>query len=318
VNYLDNFAKPLVSICIPTYNRAAYLKKSIDSIISQAEFLSGEVEIVISDNASADMTKEKVDAYFSKFSNIHYFCNSNNIGDKNFVLALSRGKGVLRKLSNDTIVYHKESMKCLCTLARKYQKEKPLLFFTNKRFSNSISRCVGLEDFLRCVSYNITWIGALSLWDTDCDDIENHLEYCSTHLWQVWKICSLLENDRVAMVLSKRFGEIQSVEKKDISYGLYQIFFKNYFEILDAFVNKNVISYDCIEYLKKDLLFNFFTYWIIQWGKNNKDYKYSSDENLKISVFNEYRTKNYFPYYLLFFELSKIKYKLKAYVKPNV
>jgi len=35
--------KPLVSICIPTFNRAPYLKQSLDSIISQNEFQSGDV-----------------------------------------------------------------------------------------------------------------------------------------------------------------------------------------------------------------------------------------------------------------------------------
>ena len=43
--------QPLVSICIPTYNRAECLKETIESIICQPEFLEGKVEIVVSDNA---------------------------------------------------------------------------------------------------------------------------------------------------------------------------------------------------------------------------------------------------------------------------
>ena len=39
--------KPLLSICIPTYNRCEYLKKSIETIISQKEFSDENVEIVI-------------------------------------------------------------------------------------------------------------------------------------------------------------------------------------------------------------------------------------------------------------------------------
>lgn len=48
---------PLLSICIPTYNRSTYLRESIESIIHQSEFISGDVEIVISDNASTDNTE---------------------------------------------------------------------------------------------------------------------------------------------------------------------------------------------------------------------------------------------------------------------
>lgn len=44
--------KPLLSICIPTYNRAEYLEKSLESIIRQSEFHSDDVDVVISDNCS--------------------------------------------------------------------------------------------------------------------------------------------------------------------------------------------------------------------------------------------------------------------------
>ena len=62
--------KPLLSICIPTYNRSKYLKNSIESIICQQEFLDGKVEIVISDNASEDDTPSAVKAYTDRYSNV--------------------------------------------------------------------------------------------------------------------------------------------------------------------------------------------------------------------------------------------------------
>ena len=51
--------QPLLSICIPTYNRADKLKQTLESIVSQPEFIDfDEFEIVISDNGSKDGTKE--------------------------------------------------------------------------------------------------------------------------------------------------------------------------------------------------------------------------------------------------------------------
>ena len=47
----------LLSICIPTYNRAKYLKEALESILPQT---SDEIEIVVSDNASPDDTREVV------------------------------------------------------------------------------------------------------------------------------------------------------------------------------------------------------------------------------------------------------------------
>ena len=45
---------PLLSICIPTYNRAQFLDVSLRELISQASEISDSIEIVISDNASTD------------------------------------------------------------------------------------------------------------------------------------------------------------------------------------------------------------------------------------------------------------------------
>ena len=49
--------KPLVSICIPTYNRGNCLKSILDSMIQQSEFQQGLVEVVVSDDASDDDTE---------------------------------------------------------------------------------------------------------------------------------------------------------------------------------------------------------------------------------------------------------------------
>lgn len=71
---------PLLSICIPTYNRKKYLQECLDSIVNQDWFNEKEIEIVISDNASQDNTTEVIKEYQSKYKNIKYFRNNENIG----------------------------------------------------------------------------------------------------------------------------------------------------------------------------------------------------------------------------------------------
>ena len=63
--------KPLVSICIPTYNRDEYLEKTIESIIRCSEFMAGYVELVVSDNASTDKTEEVCKRYIGKYNNFY-------------------------------------------------------------------------------------------------------------------------------------------------------------------------------------------------------------------------------------------------------
>ncbi|MEI6774123.1 MAG: glycosyltransferase family 2 protein [bacterium] len=71
--------KPLLSICIPTYNRQEYLKQCLDSIVNQKGFDTEKIEIVISDNASPDKTNLLVKEYQKKYKNITYSRNDQNI-----------------------------------------------------------------------------------------------------------------------------------------------------------------------------------------------------------------------------------------------
>lgn len=65
-----------VSIIIPTFNRAAYITKCIDSALAQDY---PNVEVIVSDNASADNTEETVKKY-SGDGRVRYFRNAENIG----------------------------------------------------------------------------------------------------------------------------------------------------------------------------------------------------------------------------------------------
>ncbi|NTV73513.1 MAG: glycosyltransferase, partial [Holophaga sp.] len=49
--------RPLLSICIPTYNRASLLELTLENVLAQTKGLP-DVEVVVSDNASTDHTQE--------------------------------------------------------------------------------------------------------------------------------------------------------------------------------------------------------------------------------------------------------------------
>lgn len=68
-------AQKLISFCIPTYNRASYLLRCIESLIG---YQNDDIEIVIQDNCSNDETYEIVKSYNDL--RIRYYRNSSNIG----------------------------------------------------------------------------------------------------------------------------------------------------------------------------------------------------------------------------------------------
>lgn len=80
-----------LSICIPTYNRARFIRETLENVISQA---NDNIEIVIVDGASTDNTTEVVQSFYRKFSNIVYYRGETNMGvdrDMAKTIELSRG-----------------------------------------------------------------------------------------------------------------------------------------------------------------------------------------------------------------------------------
>ncbi len=69
--------KPLVSICIPTYNGALYLRACIDSCIGQTYT---NYEIIICDDVSTDDTSVIIEEYLQKSDKIRFIKNPHNLG----------------------------------------------------------------------------------------------------------------------------------------------------------------------------------------------------------------------------------------------
>ena len=84
-------SQSLVSIGIPTYNRADILKRSIESALNQDY---KNIEVIVSDNASKDSTIEVCRNYSRKDNRFRYISNSVNRGPtQNFSSLLSFAQG---------------------------------------------------------------------------------------------------------------------------------------------------------------------------------------------------------------------------------
>ena len=98
-------ASPLLSLCIPTYNRAEYLFALLLGIAREFLLhpeLRQEVEILVSDNHSKDRTEEVVRLAEGAIGPIRYWKNPVNIGpDPNFFKALAEAHGTYEWLVGD-------------------------------------------------------------------------------------------------------------------------------------------------------------------------------------------------------------------------
>jgi glycosyltransferase involved in cell wall biosynthesis len=83
----------LVSIGIPTYRRPELLRATLRRISEQTY---ADLEIIVSDNASGDATRDIVESIAAGDSRIRYICQRENIGaNGNFRFVLEQAKGEL-------------------------------------------------------------------------------------------------------------------------------------------------------------------------------------------------------------------------------
>src|SRR6185503_10715524 len=83
---------PLISVGMPVYNSAAYVRLTLDGLLAQT---FGDFELIVSDNASTDATRDVIEDYMSRDSRIRYERQPVNIGanpNSSQVMRLARGE----------------------------------------------------------------------------------------------------------------------------------------------------------------------------------------------------------------------------------
>jgi len=106
-NIPKNKKNKLLTIAIPTYNRAVYLDLCLRQICKQLPENQDYIELIVSDNASTDSSGEIVQKYISKGHKIIYVRNVENlVADNNIAQAfsLASSKYVLVFADDDVLV----------------------------------------------------------------------------------------------------------------------------------------------------------------------------------------------------------------------
>lgn len=89
--------RPLLSVCIPTFNRAHYLKDCLESLAIQVrhdETLNNIIEVIVSDNASTDDTRKTAESYKNTFTHFTYRRSKENVGfDYNTIAVVKAASG---------------------------------------------------------------------------------------------------------------------------------------------------------------------------------------------------------------------------------
>lgn len=227
--------RPLLTIAIPTFNRAKYLDHLLSTLFDQVHG-KHQVELVISDNASPDDTPSIVKRHQNAGLSIRYIRNSENIGpDRNILqcFELAQGKYVWIFADDDVI----EPTGLAIVLSHLESSEYDLVYISNRSFrGNYVSRnsfqgkfkvCKRAEELARQVHVFFTFISGNIVNKDRISELPHppFSELLHTNLVQLGWTYTALENHRQSLVIHDPL--IAALAENTGGYRLFKVFGTN-------------------------------------------------------------------------------------------
>lgn len=291
--------KKLLSILIPTYNRADCLDNCLNSIFSQIDKeISKKIEIIVSNNASTDSTKEVMEKY-KKYGNIDYKYSSNkkNLGpDGNFYKLIQEASSEFCWILGDNEYLERESLKEILKILEKNRDIN--LIWLNNSDKNEIKKISSKEELISNVSFYITFISGI-IWKKNYKLKLDYSEVENTYLTQVFYYLDAIQlGEKYIIAYNKYFSFI---ELGNGGYKLFDIFSNNFNKILMRYNLDSKI----IDKINKDLCLKFFPFWILNSKKTNKKTSFKA-ENI-YETLKKYQSK-YLYFWVVDYPIIKFNY----------
>lgn len=249
--------QPIISICIPTYNRAEYLKKTLLAITSENIFLdSYDIEIIISNNCSTDGTHSVCEQFLKKFPDkIKYIRQEKPVHwEKHLIKVLDYGSGEFLKLNNDTCYFNRKALEKLVNYLKSPEKND-IVFLHNKNDYIEKNIYSSFNDCIKNISYDITWISSLCINKQVYENLKGKIEHYDSLMPQVDLYGKAFLYDYNVIVWRENLMSVIEVYKKGANYNIAEVFGKKYFEILNDYIGKkNGLSKDTIEEEKHKII----------------------------------------------------------------
>jgi len=279
--------QPLLSICIPTFNRAEFLEGSLKCFEEQLRDIDkSEIELYVSDNCSEDYTPQVVQLAIQRGLPIIYNRNGQNLGpDKNFLLCMQRASGKYIWLLGDDDLLRPNTVKYILDLLRNHDYGLiHLSVLSNENNLPEIQEYDNLENFFKTVSFWITFMSGSIFLKESVSQVKSHEKYIASYLLQVpFYIMS-------ASLRKKNLFVRESVMQNGLDassnggYNFYQVFVENYLSNWKEYVDKGIVSEKCYIFIKKDIYVNFidkFNWMLLIRRKNVSSEKLSCIGNRK-------------------------------------
>lgn len=299
--------KFLLTIAIPTYNRALFLDKSLDKICKQIVGFEDCIELLVSDNCSTDNTKEVVLKYINKGFQIVYNKNHVNLGmDGNFIYCFENAKGEYVWLLGDDDFLDENTIPYLISNLRNNVFGLIHLKTFNHKNENKIF--TDKTKFLNEVSYWMTFISA-NIVNRKYVSTVDFNKYKGSYFTLIPVYLNAVKSEKLNLFIYDRTMAEGADFENNGGYNVFQVFVTNYLSIIIEYIKD--FGYRWYEIEKYRLL----RYLIWPWMKKlliekNVNYRYSTESWFKI-LFKKYWYEFYFYPLLIVFVFNKMYYSKK-------
>lgn len=224
-------AAPLLTFAIITYNRCEYLRKSLDCVLRQ---LGNDdlAEILVSDNASTDDTKDFVEEMQKTYRNLRYHRNEMNVGaEANIHVAIGKSRGEYVLVAGDDDYFTDGSL--LAVLGRLLQHRGRAIFHLRRAHEPyRVHTGSGIAEYVHMVGYHMTWITSTIMRRDIYARIKEPKKHDATRIPQVYLQMEMLKQEPDFAVIAAPFMRLGSGEHTTTGFNLVEVFIKNYFDLL--------------------------------------------------------------------------------------
>lgn len=295
--------RPLLSICIPTFNRCGILREALEHYVSDPGF-DEEVELVISDNASSDGTEQLCLDYSARYPNIRYHRNSENIQDQNFVRVLDLAQGEYLKLFNDWVYCPDGALRFMTDIIRENISAHKPLFFTSDtiftKYKAAVFECHDLNDYVRVVSTFVTYNNIFGVWSDQWERMEDKRKYAALQLQQVdWSYQLVAAGGGCRLYNQSVFSACPSSLGCRGGYNWFQVHLDNYYQIMGPYIEAGLISPETFREDRKNLLNHFKReLGLALFGNYSKEWRFDTKGTWSL-LWKYYKNDAFFYYYLI-------------------
>jgi glycosyltransferase involved in cell wall biosynthesis len=271
--------QPILSICIPTWNRAKILSASLDCFREQLVSVnSSEVELFVSDNCSDDDTPHVVQSFIDQGLPITYNRNPENLGAaRNFIKCMQWASGKYIWLLGDDDLLKPGAIAYILDLIRNGDYGLVhLSILRNKLCLPEVQEYDDRDEFLKTVSYWITFMSGCIFLKESVSLVENCERFIPTHLLQMPFYIMSSSLRKKNLVVRKTLIDDGLDSNSNGGYNFYQVFVESYLSIWREYLDCGIVTKKCYNYIKKHIYWYFivdFNYSLLLRRKNVKDEK---------------------------------------------